>query len=68
MIVFRSLLKVYYRGVSVALLIYDVTDRHTFESMKNYWYPTLSKQMINLGEYIKGDIITIMIGNKIDLK
>lgn len=33
---FRSLAPMYYRGAALALLVYDVTDRKSFDSVKSY--------------------------------
>lgn len=35
---FRSLNKLYYKGAEIEFLVYSVTDRRSFEELKNYWY------------------------------
>ena len=35
---FRSLNKLYYKGAEIEFLVYSVTDRKSFEELKNYWY------------------------------
>ncbi len=35
---FRSLTKIFYKETSVAVLVYDITRKETFEEVKNYWY------------------------------
>ena len=34
---FRSLNKLYYKGAEIEFLVYSVTDRKSFEELKNYW-------------------------------
>ena len=35
---FRSLTRIFYKNSNVAFLVYDITNRSTFEEIKNYWY------------------------------
>ena len=35
---YRALAKIFYKDASVAILVYDITKRRTFEEIKNYWY------------------------------
>ena len=35
---FRSLSKIFYKKANVAILVYDITNRSSFEELKNYWY------------------------------
>lgn len=35
---FRSLTKIFYKETSVAVLVYDITRKESFEEVKNYWY------------------------------
>ena len=35
---YRSLAKIFYKSSNVAVLVYDITNRKSFEEMKNYWY------------------------------
>jgi len=50
----------YYRDAFGALLVYDVSDKHSFESL-NYWIKELD-------EYLKDEKMCIAIaGNKSDL-
>ena len=35
---YRSLAKIFYKSANVAILVYDITTRKSFEEMKNYWY------------------------------
>ena len=35
---FRSLTKIFYKDARVAVLVYDITRKDSFEEVKNYWY------------------------------
>ena len=35
---YRSLTKIFYKEASIAILVYDITNRESFEEIKNYWY------------------------------
>eukprot|EP01016_Furgasonia_blochmanni_P057196 TRINITY_DN988_c0_g1_i1.p2 TRINITY_DN988_c0_g1~~TRINITY_DN988_c0_g1_i1.p2 ORF type:complete len:286 (-),score=50.37 TRINITY_DN988_c0_g1_i1:238-1095(-) len=56
---FRTITPIYYRSVDGVILVYDVADRHSFESV-SYWIK-------NLQDYGDPNIITILVGNKADL-
>jgi Ras-related protein Rab-11A len=58
---YKSLTSIYYKGAVGALLVYDITRRSTFERICNQW-------MNELKNYSDPNIITILIGNKCDLK
>ena len=34
---FRSVNKIYYKDAKIAFIVYDVTDRRTFDAVKEYW-------------------------------
>ncbi|EGG17685.1 Rab GTPase [Cavenderia fasciculata] len=55
---FRSLASMYYRGASVAILVFDVSSQKSFDKIKE-WVQELK---INIQE----DIVMIVCGNKID--
>ncbi|MFW9900433.1 MAG: GTP-binding protein [Candidatus Thorarchaeota archaeon] len=57
---FKRFRKVYYLGAQAAFIVYDLTNRETFENVKN-WYEEL-KQFTS-GE----DIPIVIVGNKTDL-
>ena len=46
---FRSVGKVFYKGVKAAILVYDVTHKKSFEEIKKYWY-------LQIREYAPRDI------------
>jgi len=34
---FRALSKIFYQDAHAAILVYDITDKHSFEEIKLYW-------------------------------
>ncbi|KAL4512590.1 hypothetical protein ABPG72_020427 [Tetrahymena utriculariae] len=56
---FRSLTQLYYKDASVACIVYDITNRNSFDVL-NYWFKELKA-------HAKENIIKVIIGNKIDL-
>lgn len=56
---FRSIARSYYRGAAAALLIYDVTNRASFNH--------LGEWLQEIREYGSPEVVVIVIGNKIDL-
>ncbi|EKE41218.1 Rab family GTPase [Entamoeba nuttalli P19] len=57
---YRSMVGMYYRGATVALICYDITSRSSFESLEG-WYTDLMK-------VASSDISVAIVGNKIDLE
>ena len=57
---FRSLAKIFYKDAKIIIYVYDITDKKSFDEIKNYWYKETS-------ENFTGDVILALIGNKIDL-
>ena len=60
---FRSILANYYKGSQGALLIYDISDRSTFDSVE-IWVNSLNE---TLNDTIDTKCVIILIGNKSDL-
>ena len=58
---FRSLNACYYRKADCCLLVYDITNRQSFEEIKNYYNQ-------NIKEQCKKNIKIILLGNKTDLE
>lgn len=56
---FKSIITSYFKGVTVAILVYDITDKKSYDNMK-YWIKELEKEEMPKLFYI--------VGNKIDLK
>ena len=57
---FRSLALGFLKGADGAILLYDITNISTFDSLKNYYIKNI--------EEIKPDLKYIIAGNKIDLE
>lgn len=41
---YRSMNKIFYKDAKVALLVYDITRKTSFEEIKNYWINQLREQ------------------------
>lgn len=57
---YRSLTKLFYKGVSIAILVYDITRKNTFEDIKNFWYNEIKNNMDE-------DTLIAIAANKSDL-
>ncbi|KAI8869880.1 ras-domain-containing protein [Ramicandelaber brevisporus] len=57
---FRTLTGAYYRGAHGVILVYDVTQRESFESLE-YWMKEMEAHITN------EDVVKMVIGNKIDV-
>ena len=57
---YRALSKNFYLNASVGILVYDITRKSSFNSIKDYWY----EQLKTFGEE---NMIFEMVGNKNDL-
>ncbi|XP_075495130.1 ras-related protein RABA5a-like [Primulina tabacum] len=57
---FRAVTSAYYRGAVGALLVYDISRRQTFES--------IGRWLDELHTYSDMNVVTILVGNKSDLK
>ena len=57
---YKSLTKFFYKDAAVAILVYDVTNRKSFESMKNFWYGQIQ-------DFGSKNIILGVAGNKCDM-
>ena len=57
---FRSINSIFYQDAYICIMVYDITKKKSFESLKNYWYNSV-KENGNEG------IIFHVAGNKIDL-
>lgn len=56
---FRSVTRGYYRGSAIAYLVFDITQRQTFDN--------LEKWQADIKEVALPNVITVLIGNKSDL-
>ena len=57
---YKSLTKFFFQGAKIAILVYDITRKETFDNLKNEWY----KQIKEHGDE---DVILGIAGNKSDL-
>ena len=57
---YRSINKIFYQDAQVTLLVYDITQKETYDAIKNYWFQEVKD---NAPE----DAIIFLIGNKSDL-
>ncbi|KAM0686645.1 hypothetical protein COBT_002130 [Conglomerata obtusa] len=57
---YNSLIPMYYRGAQVALVVYDITKRESFNTAKK-WIEELTIEK-------PSDFLKVLIGNKIDLE
>ena len=57
---FRSLAKIFYQNASVAILVYDITKRKTFEKIREIWIEEIKNNA-------PPDIILALAGNKSDM-
>jgi Ras-related protein Rab-18 len=58
---FRTLTSSYYRGAHGVILVYDASNRETFDAVKSVWLPEL-KNYANVDE-----MVLMIVANKIDL-
>ena len=57
---FRTLTSIYFRDADAAIMVCDVTDKESFDNLKDMWY----KEMKNLGPE---NMTVFVLGNKMDL-
>ena len=57
---FRTIISSYYKGAHGILLMFDVTDYDSFESLENW--------LIEIEKNANKNVIKLLIGNKIDLE
>lgn len=57
---FRTITTTYYKGAQAIIIVFDVTDKDSFDHLKN-WIADIEK-------YAKEGIMKILVGNKCDLK
>jgi len=58
---YRSLNGMFYKNVKAAVLVYDITDKKSFEDIKNFWYDQIKQNCDN------DKLILAIAGNKCDL-
>lgn len=57
---YRSINKLFYSDANIAILVYDITRKETFDEIRNYWY----QQVV---ENSPKNIQIVIVGNKSDL-
>jgi small GTP-binding protein len=57
---FRSITESFYKGCQAVLLVFDLTDRDTFEKTRSW--------LMSIYEKAGKDVIIVLVGNKYDLK
>lgn len=58
---YKSINKMFYRDAAIAILVYDITRKLSFEEIKNYWVNELNEQ------WKMNRIFLGIAANKIDL-
>ena len=58
---FNSINESYYKQADCCLLVYDITDKKSFESVKNYYVPKIEECCDKI-------LKVVLLGNKADLK
>jgi small GTP-binding protein len=57
---YRALNKLFYKDASICILVYDITNAHSFNALKDYWHQQLK-------DYGPKNIILGLVANKSDL-
>ena len=57
---YKSLTKFFYKDAAIAILVYDITNKSSFENLKDYWYKEIQN---NSGV----NMVMGIAGNKCDL-
>ena len=57
---FRALAKIFYKDARVIILVYDITNKDSFEHIQQYWFKEIEDNSIS-------DAIIVIVGNKSDL-
>ena len=57
---YRSMAKIFYKDAKVIIFVYDITNKSSFEGLKNYWY-----EQTNINS--QKDAILAVVANKNDL-
>lgn len=57
---YRSLAKIFYKDADVIIFVYEIRNKKSFESLKDYWYKEVTSNC-------KSNAFFVIIGNKNDL-
>ena len=58
---FRTITSSYYRGAHALLIVFDITDKQSFEDATNYWYAEIRNSC-------PSETQILLVGNKWDLE
>ena len=59
---FRTLNKIFIKDAKIIILVYDITEKKSFDEICNFWYKDIISQLDNIDKLIIG-----IVGNKSDL-
>jgi Ras-related protein Rab-1A len=57
---FRTITTSYYKGAQAIIIVYDVTDKDSFDHLKNW--------MNDIDKFAKEGVMKVLVGNKSDLE
>ena len=57
---YRSINKIFYQDTSIAILVFDITRKDSYQALKDYWYPEVKDNSPK-------DVIIAIAANKSDL-
>ena len=57
---YRSLAKIFYKDAKIIIFVYEITNKISFENLKNYWYKEVKDNCLS-------NAIFALVGNKNDL-
>ena len=58
---YRAIAKIFYKNAKIIVLCYDITSRHSFKELKEYWYEQQTKM------YADSNPVLAVVANKSDL-
>ena len=66
---YRSLTQIFYKDASIAILVYDITNKDSFDEIQNYWYEQIRESAPkNIGKFIICKNICYFYSNWISCK
>lgn len=63
---YRSITQIYYNGIDIALIVYDLTELDSLEQIRDYWLPDLCGSRYFRDREIN-QLLIYLVGNKSDL-
>ena len=57
---FRAVNSIFYKEACICLIVYDITNLESFESIKDYWYNSVKENAVP-------EVLLAIAGNKMDL-